>query len=57
MLIGTVHNIEELEKFTENTTEFLFKMLFTTIPVPEGIHNVYTVVKLMPFNLDRKSVV
>ncbi len=51
MLIGTVHNIEELEKFTENTTEFLFKMLFTTIPVPEGIHNVYTVVKLMPFNL------
>lgn len=51
MLIGTVHNIEELEKFTKNTTEFLFKMLFTTIPVPEGIHNVYTVVKLMPFNL------
>ena len=51
MLIGTVHNIEDLEKFTKNTTEFLFKMLFTTIPVPEGIHNVYTVVKLMPFNL------
>lgn len=50
-LIGVVHNLEELESFTEKTQEIGFKMLFTTIPVEQGIHNVYTVVKIMPFNL------
>ena len=51
-LIGTVHNIDELEIYTKKTKEILFKILFTTIPIPEGIHNLYTVVKLMPFNLN-----
>lgn len=50
-LIGTIHNMEELEVFTEKTKEILFKMLFTTIPVPESFHNDYIVVNLMPFNL------
>lgn len=50
-LIGTVHNMEELEIFTEKTKETLFKMLFTTITVPESFHNDYMVVSLMPFNL------